>query len=103
MIARFHGFRGVENIDFPLRTLSPLESALARVGGTSLFNEALLWAFRGGAAKGPQDVPEWHVTAADLFAKVKAMVSSLASNFDEEQNVDPAGFRRRSSGRIGVH
>jgi hypothetical protein len=76
------------------------EAALARVGGTSLFNEALLWALRGGAAQGgSHGVDEWHVPAFELFSEVKARVAELAGEYEEEQNVDPAG----RFGKAAIH
>lgn len=67
------------------------ENAISRIGRTSLFNESLLWALRGGAAVAPRNVPEWHVTAPELYAKVKERVSLLASAYQEEQTVDFSG------------
>lgn len=76
------------------------EAALARVGGTSLFNEALLWALRGGAAQGGSDgIDEWHVPAFELFSEVKTRVAELAGEYEEEQNVDPAG----RFGKAAIH
>jgi hypothetical protein len=69
------------------------KEAFARVGGTTLFNEALMWAMRGGAAVGPEDneSEKWHVSVTTLIRRLPERVKALANLEGAEQSVDLAG------------
>lgn len=85
--------RGVVATTSPLLlATSTREAAFAKIDGTTLFNEALLWALRGGAAAGPNELDDgWHVSVMNLLSKVDRKVAALARGFGEEQQVDPTG------------
>ena len=68
------------------------KEAFARVGGVTLFNEALMWALRGSVAVGPEaEVNNWHVPVTALIKQLPDRVHFLASNKSVEQSVDIAG------------
>jgi len=69
------------------------KEAFARVGGVTLFNEALMWAVRGGAAFGPEDggSGKWHVSVTALISRLPNRVKALAEAEGAEQSVDIAG------------
>jgi hypothetical protein len=67
-------------------------AAYARVDDVTLFNEALLWALRGGAATGPEaGVDCWHVPVTALISRLPERVKALAMRAGVEQSVDIAG------------
>lgn len=67
--------------------------AFARAGGVTLFNEALMWAVRGGAAVGPEDagIGSWHVSVTSLISRLPNRVRALAAAEGADQSVDIAG------------
>jgi len=67
--------------------------AYGRLGGESLFNEALMWALRqAGAAEGPGgDDQYWRVTVTQLIKVLPDRVKALAAAHGENQSVDVAG------------
>lgn len=68
------------------------KEAYARVGGVTLFNEALLWALKGNAAIGPEgNVNNWHVPVTSLIRLLPDRVLFLATREGVEQSVDIAG------------
>ena len=67
--------------------------AYARIGGVTLFNEALLWGLRGGIANSPDNShPEWHVSTLELVRGLRPRVKALADAENAEQTIDPAGI-----------
>lgn len=71
---------------------SSRESAFAVPEGTSIFNQALLWALRGGAATGPDGpIDEWHVPTSRLTSVLPQRVRELLADVDENQQVDVTG------------
>jgi hypothetical protein len=71
---------------------STREKAFATVDGTSIFNQALMWALRGGGARGPSaGCPDWHVPATQLITVLPARVTELLSGFPEQQTVHVTG------------
>jgi hypothetical protein len=71
---------------------SSRENAFARVGGTSLFNQALLSALRSEAVIGPDaSCEEWHVSVAQLIRLLPGRVRALLPERPGEQNVDVTG------------
>lgn len=69
------------------------EQAFARVGGVSLFTEALLEGLRGGIAQTPDPgiSEQWHVSVLELVRRLRGRVEALAVDEGVEQSVDPAG------------
>ncbi len=69
------------------------EQAFARVGGISLFTEALLGGLRGGIAQTPDPgiSQRWHVSVLELVRRLRGRVEALAVVEGVEQSVDPAG------------
>jgi hypothetical protein len=68
------------------------QQAYARVGGVTLFNEALLWALHGNVANGPEaGVNCWHVPVTALIRQLPDRVKTLAAQESVEQSVDIAG------------
>lgn len=69
------------------------KEAFARVGGVTLFNEALMWALRGGAAVGPEvgESEKWHISVNALNKRLPDRVKTLATREGVEQSVDIAG------------
>jgi hypothetical protein len=69
------------------------KEAFAFVGGVTLFNQALLWALKGGAAVGPEDggVDHWHIPVTALIKRLPDRVKALAEAEGIEQSVDIAG------------
>jgi hypothetical protein len=67
--------------------------AYGRLGGESLFNEALMWALRqAGAAEGPGGGDQfWRVTVTRLIKVLPDRVKALAEAYGEHQSVDVAG------------
>jgi len=67
--------------------------AYGRLGGVSLFNEALMWALReAGAAEGPGGYDQyWRVTVTQLIKVLPDTVKALAAAHGETQSVDVAG------------
>jgi len=67
--------------------------AYGRLGGESLFNEALMWALRSaGAAEGPTENDDyWRVTVTRLIKVLPDRVKELAAAFGASQSVDVAG------------
>lgn len=67
--------------------------AYARIGGVTLFNEALLWSLRGHNASPPEDnfSDAWHVSVQGLVKRLGFRVKALAELEGAEQTVDPAG------------
>ncbi len=67
--------------------------AYGRLGGESLFNEALMWALRqAGAAEGPGiDDQYWRVTVTKLIKVLPDRVKAMAAAHGENQSVDVAG------------
>ncbi len=71
---------------------STREKAFATIDGTSLFNQALMWALRGGAARGPSAAcPDWHVPATQLITVLPARVTELLAGLPEQQTVHVTG------------
>ena len=71
---------------------STREAAFAEIGATTLFSQALLWALRGAAAMGPDDLCDrWHVKTSSLLDRLRPKVDELAGRFDVVQTVDVAG------------
>jgi hypothetical protein len=68
------------------------EESFGRTGGQTLFNEALLWALDGGAARGPKNTQSaWHVPVTGLVATLGDKVRALAAAESAEQNVVHTG------------
>jgi hypothetical protein len=98
---RFESLEGALKLDVPsgATEASPMflaaatgKEAFARVGGVTLFNEALLWALRGNAAIGPgDDVGSWHISVTTLITQLPKRVHFLAGQENVEQTVDSAG------------
>ena len=99
---RFETLEGALKLDVPNgdTETSPMflaattgKAAYARVGGVTLFNEALMWSLRGGAASGPEDegVDCWHVPVTALIKRLPDRVKALALGEQAEQSVDIAG------------
>jgi hypothetical protein len=99
---RFETLTGALNLDVPNgdAVASPLflaattgSLAFGRLGGVSLFNEALMWALRqAGAAEGPGCGDEyWRVTVTQLIKVLPERVKALAAAHGEIQSVDVAG------------
>ena len=99
---RFEALEGALKLDVPNgdTEASPMflaastgKEAFARVNGVTLFNEALMWALRGGAAAGPEDdgVDNWHVPVTELIKRLPDRVKALAEAENVEQSVDIAG------------
>lgn len=67
--------------------------AYARVGGLSLFAEALLTGLRGSIARPPDPSVSnrWHVSSLELVRRLQGTVRALAAVEGAEQRVDPAG------------
>jgi hypothetical protein len=67
--------------------------AFARVGGITLFNEALMWGLRGGIAAAPEHglSTQWHVSVLELIKRLQPRVKALAQAENAEQTVDPTG------------
>jgi hypothetical protein len=71
---------------------SSRESAFGVTGGTSIFNQALLWALRGAGATGADAIsPEWYVPATRLINLLPERVWQLLADVPEEQQVDVGG------------
>jgi hypothetical protein len=71
---------------------STREVAFARVGQSSLFCEALVWALQRGAVRGPgEECGEWHVSVSSLHEKLAPRVRLLAGQAGEDQNVEITG------------
>ncbi len=69
------------------------KAAFARVGGITLFNEALMWALNGGVAAGPEDegINCWHIPVTELIKSLPDRVKALALAEGADQSVDIAG------------
>jgi hypothetical protein len=68
------------------------KQAYARVGGITLFCEALLWALRGNVANGPEaGINRWHVPVTALIKQLPDRVNTLAAQESVDQSVDIAG------------
>ncbi len=68
------------------------KQAFARVGGFTLFNEALLWALRGNVANGPEPgINCWHVPVTALIKQLPDRVMKLANDEGVEQSVEITG------------
>ncbi len=67
--------------------------AYARVGGITLFNEALMWSLRGGAAVAPEEggTEAWHVSVSALIHALPRRVKELAYVEGADQSADIAG------------
>ena len=65
-------------------------NAYARMGGVTLFNEALLAALRGGIAIEPEPgvSDKWHVSTHGLVRHLRPRVKALAAAENAEQTVD---------------
>ncbi|MCP4471631.1 MAG: hypothetical protein GY815_13275 [Gammaproteobacteria bacterium] len=70
--------------------------AYARIGGVTLFNEALLWALRGGIANSPDKTlsQKWHISTLELVKSLRPKVRELADQENAEQTVDSKGIKR---------
>ena len=98
---KFETLSGALTLDEPIGATetSPLflaagtgKQAYARVGGVTLFNEALLWALRGNVANGPEaDMDHWHIPVTALIKHLPEYVKALAADCGAEQSVDIAG------------
>jgi hypothetical protein len=98
---RFESLAGALTLDEPIgqADVSPLflaastrEPGFGRIGGTSLFWEALQDGLSGAAAQGP--VPgcnDWHVSVSTLIPFLESRVKRLAAKEGEDQNVDVTG------------
>jgi hypothetical protein len=68
------------------------KEAFARVGGVTLFNEALMWGLQGNAGtKTVAGVKNWHISVTALITQLPDRVKVLAGNESVEQSVDIAG------------
>ena len=67
--------------------------AFARIGGMTLFSEALLWGLRGGIAARPDDAiaDGWHVSVLELLRRLPSRVEALAQAEGAKQTVDATG------------
>ena len=67
--------------------------AYARVGGKTLFNEALMWGLGGkiAAAPDPAISKRWHVSVYEMVKQLSRRLKALASEAGVSQTVDPAG------------
>jgi hypothetical protein len=99
---RFERLEGAFKFDVPVgdTETSPIflaattgKEAFARVGGVTLFNEALMWALHGGVAAGPDEGPVdvWHIPVTELIKKLPDKVKRLAQAENADQSVDIAG------------
>lgn len=99
---RFERLEGALKLDVPNgdTECSPLflaattgTEAFARVDGVTLFNEALMWALRGGVAVGPPHGTDgaWHVPVTGLIRALPDRVRELALAEGAEQSVEIAG------------
>ena len=99
---RFESMDGALTLDVPTGSTetSPLflatatgKEAYARIGGVTLFNEALMWVLNGGVAVGPEDgrIDSWHIPVTELIRRLPDRVRALAVAEDAEQSVDIAG------------
>jgi hypothetical protein len=95
---RFEALEGALTLDEPVGTseTSPLflaavtgKDAYARVGGVTLFNEALLWGLRGNIAE-RKGSDNWRVSVSELIKKLPDRVKFLAASEGAEQSVDIA-------------
>jgi hypothetical protein len=76
---------------------SSQQSAFATIGGTTLFNQALLWALRGAAAQGPDGVcDEWYVGVSQLVRRLDPQVADFAATHGEVQTIDVTGRVREA-------
>lgn len=67
-------------------------TAAAERGGTSLFNQAVLWALRGAGAVGPDELSdEWYVSVTSLIRLLASEIERLADSHGEEQTFDLDG------------
>lgn len=69
------------------------KQAFARIGGISLFTEALLSGLGGRIAAAPESgiSNRWHVSAIELVRRLPAAVQTLASQEGEEQTIEATG------------
>lgn len=98
---KFESLEGALTLDVPIgeTEASPLflaagtgKQAYARVGGVTLFNEALLWALRGNVANGSEmGINCWHTSVTTLIKQLPDRVKTLAAKEGVEQSVDIAG------------
>ncbi len=68
--------------------------AYARIGGTTLFCEALQWVLAGNGATGPEPdngIDYWHISVTDLIKKLPDRVRALAAEANIDQSVYPTG------------
>jgi hypothetical protein len=67
--------------------------AFARIGGMTLFSEALLWGLRGGIAALPDEAlaDSWHVSVLELVKRLPLRVRALAEAEGAQQTVDATG------------
>lgn len=99
---RFETLEGALTLDVRngVTEVSPLflaattgKEAFARIGGVTLFNEALMWALKGGVAAGPEQgvSDSWHIPVTKLIKALPDRVKALALAEGAEQSVDIAG------------
>lgn len=84
--------RGVAKASPVFLASSTQMNAFARIGGTTLFNEALLGGLNGSFAAPPDDMTDaWHISVTQFTTRLADSVQALASAAQVEQKVDIGG------------
>jgi len=99
---RFEALKGALTLDEPagntetapmFLAATPGKAAFARVGGFTLFNEALMWVLRGGGAVGPDPdhgINNWHISVTALIKHLPERLKTLGKPEGVEPPVDIA-------------